>query len=270
MMKPLIMITNDDGVYSPGLAAAARAASKIGNILIAAPITQQTAMGRAFPRTSDLGIIEEIYLDISENNETPKVVKAYGVHGSPGYVAAYGIAEIAARLGKKVDLTVSGINYGCNLGGSITCSGTIGAALESASLGVKTLAMSLETAADITRSADYISLDFKSSEASTLFWLQKIFDDGMPNDCDILNVNLPYGFIEPESFSWTFMDRHNYYELVTPDPMRDWSQPSPMRYEIQTDKQNLKKGSDTYVVYQDRLTSVTPLTMDMTKYGTPL
>lgn len=55
-MKPLILITNDDGIYSPGIRAVSEAVSDLGEILVAAPITQQTSMGRAFPRTIDQGI----------------------------------------------------------------------------------------------------------------------------------------------------------------------------------------------------------------------
>jgi len=266
-MKPLIMITNDDGVFSPGLAAAARAALKFGDILVAAPITQQTAMGRAFPRTDDLGIIEEIDLDISSDPaDKPLMIHAYGVHASPGYVAAYGIAEIGPRLGRRPDLAISGINYGANLGASITCSGTIGAALESTSLGVPTLAMSLETDASITRSVDYEYLNFESAERSTEYWLDRILKYGMPRDCHILNVNVPYRKISPNEYKFTFMEMNNYYEIVAPRADRDWSTPCPMYYDIQTEKQELQEGSDVYVVCREQLTSVTPMTMDMTKY----
>lgn len=265
-MKPLFMITNDDGIYSPGLAAAARAALKLGDVLIAAPITQQTAMGRAFPRTEDLGIIEEVEVDISPDRDGSDKIKGYGVHGSPGYVAAYGIAEIAPRLGISPDLTISGINYGANIGASITCSGTLGAALESASIGVPTLAMSLETDASITRNANYESLNFQSAEESTEYWLRHILSQGMPRNCSILNVNVPYRKIDPKEYKYTFMELQNYYEIIPPEPDRDWSKPRPMYYDIQTDSQDLTEGSDVYAVCREKLTSVTPLTMDMTKH----
>ena len=128
MQKPLILVTNDDGIDSPGLAAAARAALRVGDVVIAAPNEQQTAMGRAYPGREDLGIIDTVRIDIGLSEP----VDAYAVHGSPGYTAAYGIAEIAPKVkGRKPDITVSGINTGANCGTSITSSGTIGAALES-------------------------------------------------------------------------------------------------------------------------------------------
>ena len=55
MQRPLILVTNDDGIDSPGLAAAARAALRVGDVVIAAPNEQQTAMGRAYPGREDLG-----------------------------------------------------------------------------------------------------------------------------------------------------------------------------------------------------------------------
>lgn len=121
-MKPLILVTNDDGVGSPGLAAAVRGARNVGDVLIAAPHEQHTAMGRAYPHRDDLGVIDRVRIDLG--GET---VEAFAVHGSPGYAAAYGIAEIAPKIkGRRPDITVSGINAGANCGTSITSSGTIG------------------------------------------------------------------------------------------------------------------------------------------------
>ena len=137
--KPLILVTNDDGIDAPGLAAAARGAVQVGEVVIAAPSEQHTALGRAYPDRPDLGVIDIVQLDVGIGMP----VEAYAVHGSPGYAAAYGIAEIAPKIkGRKPDITVSGINTGANCGTSITSSGTIGAALESVDMNVPALAMS--------------------------------------------------------------------------------------------------------------------------------
>ena len=97
-MKPLILITNDDGIHSPGLAAAACAAADLADILIVAPHTQQTGMARAFPRTEDAGIIEEEWIQINGQE-----VRGYGVHGSPALAVAHGVLELAER---KPDLCI--------------------------------------------------------------------------------------------------------------------------------------------------------------------
>ena len=106
-MRPLIIVVNDDGIRFPGLAAAARAAARHGDVLICAPHVQQTSMGRAYPRTEEMGIIEEV--DFAPYD------KAYAIHSSPAYAAAHAILELAPR---KPDLLVSGINAGGNLGRS--------------------------------------------------------------------------------------------------------------------------------------------------------
>ena len=90
--RSLILVTNDDGIHSPGLYVAAQAAAKIGDVLIAAPHTQQTGMGRSFPRCPDDGIIEEI--DAQERMRGgfwyeemhDREIRAYAVHGSPARV----------------------------------------------------------------------------------------------------------------------------------------------------------------------------------------
>ncbi len=64
-MRPLILVTNDDGVDSPGLLAAAEAAQRYGELLIAAPRFEQTAMGRSYPRAAEIGSIEERVLNRS-------------------------------------------------------------------------------------------------------------------------------------------------------------------------------------------------------------
>jgi 5'-nucleotidase len=78
--RPLILLTNDDGIRSPGLLAAAEAVADLGELLLSAPIHQQTGMARAFPRTGDLGIIESVELSIGG-----QPIRGYGVHGSPAY-----------------------------------------------------------------------------------------------------------------------------------------------------------------------------------------
>ena len=76
-MKPLILLTNDDGIDSPGLLAMAEAAEEFGELLIAAPALQQTSMGRSFPRTEKLGIIKERRLSVNGKEQL-----GYGIYGS--------------------------------------------------------------------------------------------------------------------------------------------------------------------------------------------
>jgi len=253
-MKPLILITNDDGIRSPGIRAAAEAACHYGDLLIAAPIRQQTAMSRAFPVTEDLGIIEKVPLRIGG-----KEIIGYGVHGSPAYAVAHGILEIADR---KPDLCVSGINYGGNMGLSITCSGTIGAAWEADSHDVPTLAVSLEADMGIVRYGHYAELNFDSARKSAVYWIDKILKDGMPRNCNILNVNVPSREIGAEEYRFTRLERRNYYQFAEP-AARDQGIPFRLDCGMIETPENLREGGDIYAVVAERITSVTPLTWDM-------
>ena len=261
MKKPLILVTNDDGIDSPGLAAAVRGAMKVGDVVIAAPNEQQTAMGRAYPRREDLGVIDTVMIDVGLSEQ----VEAFAVHGSPGYAAAYGIAEIAPKIkGRRPDITVSGINTGANCGTSITSSGTVGAALESVDMGVPALAVSQEILNYDDRYPDFAGLSYSSAEKATEYWLRVIIEKGMPRGADLLNVNVPEIEIEPDDYLFTRLELHPYYK-AQPVPERDWSKPYRIRFDSVFGDKEATKGSDIYALHFERKTSVTPITVDMTK-----
>jgi 5'-nucleotidase len=255
-MRPLIMVTNDDGVFSPGIRNAAEAAMRFGEVLIVAPIQQQSGMGRAFPRIPDQGIIERCYLNINGQQ-----MIAYGVHGSPANAAAEGVAEIAVR---KPDLLISGINYGCNMGLSLTSSGTMGACFEVYSLGIPVLAVSLETnMKDAMDRKGYANIDFSSAKETAEYWIDDMLVSR--SGYDFLNVNVPYGQINPEQYTWTFQEMQNYYALLEEQKRTEGNdKPYILKYDIRVDPLKLHKGSDMFTVCEDRQISVTPITMDMT------
>ncbi|MBI1880507.1 MAG: 5'/3'-nucleotidase SurE, partial [Chloroflexi bacterium] len=117
--RPLILITNDDGIDSPGLHAAAAAVADLGDLLIMAPNSQRTSAGRGFPPILDKVIyLTEIPLGHSSH-------PAYTADVSPAQAVQLALLELAKR---PIDLCVSGINYGENVGSGVTISGTVGAA----------------------------------------------------------------------------------------------------------------------------------------------
>lgn len=249
------MVVNDDGIDAPGYAAAVRAAMTCGDVLAVAPYGQQTAMGRAYPRYPDLGIIEEVPLDTG--GET---IQAYAVHSSPAHAVCYGAMEIAPR---KPDLVISGINHGANLGMSLTCSGTLGACFEAMSEGIPSLALSLETAPDdIMELSDEI--DFSWAEQIGAYWTDKILREGMPRGCEILSVNIPSCPVQPEDYRYTCLDSQNYYVMKTP-PARDWKKPFTIDFEIAFERDKLREDGDIACVCVERKTSVTPIGWDLTK-----
>ena len=82
--SPLILVTNDDGIHSPGLRAAAEAVAGLGELLLVAPAKQQTSMSRAFPHDADVGVIEQV--DVAVGG---RAVTAYAVTGSPALAVTH-------------------------------------------------------------------------------------------------------------------------------------------------------------------------------------
>ncbi|MCY1712856.1 5'/3'-nucleotidase SurE [Caproiciproducens galactitolivorans] len=254
-MKPLILITNDDGIYSPGLHAAAEAVSDLGELLIAAPHCQQTSMGRAFPRTEDLGIIETTSLMIHG-----KSTKAYAVHGSPAYAVAHAVLEIA---GRKPDLCISGINYGENLGMVATCSGTLGAAFEANSHGIPAIASSLQTPISLQRKTDYGPADWSAASVITRRTTEFVLKKGMPEGASIFNINVPEKPKYLQNYHITRQSHQNYFDFIRPE-QRDFSKRFELKSRLYVDLDTLEPDSDIYAVYIEKVISVTPMTWDMT------
>ena len=144
-----ILLTNDDGIQSPGLWAAASALSKLGYVTIAAPRDQVSSTGRSMPRTSD-GRIERTVLRIDGQD--------WPVFASRRLARPDGSSCGFEIMPAPPDLVVSGINYGENLGTSITISGTVGAAMEGAGMGIPPMAsFSAAAGNDFLRTPTWIS-----------------------------------------------------------------------------------------------------------------
>lgn len=253
-MKPLLLITNDDGIHSPGLLAVAEAVCDLGELLISAPITQQTGMGRAFPRMANTGIIEKIPLQVNGQK-----LLGYGVHGSPAFAVAHGVLELANR---KPDLCISGINYGENMGMVLTCSGTLGAIFEADSHGIPGIAVSLQAEISIQRSKEYPSMDWEPAKKITRKWVTQALEQGMPSNAEMLNINIPLGSVRPEEYRITRQSRQNYFEFIKPE-QRNLGEPFALQTRIHIYEETLEKDSDIYAFYKDKITSVTPLTWGM-------
>ncbi|MBW7573332.1 5'/3'-nucleotidase SurE [Caproiciproducens faecalis] len=253
--KPLILITNDDGIHSPGLRAAAEAVADLGELLIVAPHCQQTSMGRAFPRTNDLGIIETTFLTI---NGVP--TKAYAVHGSPAYAVAHAVLELADR---KPDLCVSGINYGENLGTVVTCSGTLGAAFEANSHEIPAIAASLQIPLHLQRKTDYSPADWNAAAEITRRAAQAVLKDGMPDGATVLNINVPDQLRDVDHYHITRQSHQNYFCFIRPEK-RDFSKKFELKSQLSVDMDTLEPDSDIYAVYIDKAISITPMTWNMT------
>lgn len=254
-MKPLILVTNDDGIYSPGLCAAAEAVHDLGDLLIVAPRFQQTSMGRSFPKSKDVGIIEEVKLIVNEH----KIV-AYGVHGSPAQAVSYGVLELAHR---KPDLCISGINYGENLGLCFSCSGTLGAALEADSYDIPSIAVSKESELSIQHNSDYVAMDWEVSKKITREIASEILKNDMPAMVNILNINIPDAATINTEIRITKQSRNNYSVFKKPE-RRDFNKSYKLKSQLEVDVEKIEKESDIYAFYFDKVISITPITWNMT------
>ena len=174
--KPLILVTNDDGIHSPGLLAAAEAAHDLGEILVVAPKHQQTGAGRSTFSLNNV-LIREEHITIGDQR-----ISAFSVEGTPAQAVLYALLEVAPR---KPSLAISGINYGENLGTGITASGTVGAALEAAVFGIPSLAVSLETSKEYHYSLSH-DMDFAAAAFFTRIFAQCLLAVQLLPDVDVL------------------------------------------------------------------------------------
>jgi 5'-nucleotidase len=127
-----ILLTNDDGIYAPGLAAMERALSRLGDVAVVAPATEQSGVGHSITFLKPL-VVKEIF-------DGPRR-RGWAVEGSPADSVKIGIFEYCP---KRPDLIVSGINGGLNAGINVLYSGTVAAAIEGAFFGITSVAVSLE------------------------------------------------------------------------------------------------------------------------------
>jgi len=253
MKKPQILLTNDDGIRSPGLWAAARALASLGYVTVAAPREQSSGTGRSLPSTSS-GIIHKENLEI---NGQEWIV--YAVDGTPAQAVLHAVLEI---MPEKPDLIVSGINYGENVGMGITISGTVGAVMEGASLGYPSLAVSLQ--ADQQYHLSYSEeMDFSSAAYFTAHFADILLQHKMPDDIHLLNVNVPSAATSKTEWQITRLARQRYYEPTPPD-RSSWSEPGTVSYVEAAILDGEAEDSDVYVLRKKHMVSVTPVSLDMT------
>src|SRR3954454_17682057 len=170
-----ILISNDDGIYSPGIAALAKAAVRFGDVRIVAPDVEQSSMSHAITSSRPLRFKR---VHIGEFG-------AYSVKGTPADCVALGMH----RWG-HVDLVLSGVNLGLNLGNALWHSGTLAATKQAALLGSRGIAFS-------TNVSDNREPDFANLEP----YVAKVLDLLMPRKTlPLVNVNLPE---KPKGIRWT-------------------------------------------------------------------
>jgi len=254
MNRPLILVTNDDGIDSPGLAAAVEALDPLGDVLIVAPYRQQSGMGRSLPLDADHdGRISQKVV-VRNGRSWP----GYAAYASPAQAVQHGVLELADR---RPALVVSGINFGENIGTGVTISGTVGAALEASAYGIPALAVSLQT--DPSLHVHYNdTADFSAAMHFTQYFARQWLNTTPIPDVDALKIEVP-GNATPET-EWRIarLERQTYYAPV-PAQRQRLEDEAPMGYRSVYDRSLGEPDTDAAGLH-DGFVVVTPLSLDMT------
>lgn len=235
-----ILLTNDDGISAPGLAAMYRELTSLGQVTVAAPESAQSASAHAITINAPL-MVQEVHVH--------NAFHGHAVSGRPVDCVKLALQELVQR---PVDLLVSGINDGANVGINVLYSGTVAAAAEGAMLGIPSVAVSLERGEE---------LDFARAARIAAALVRRMVERGLRPGM-LLNVNIPnFGRGAPKDVrvvpqSVQVMDDH-YVAHEGPDGVRQyWLQGKygPVNRAEETDLRDLLDGHVT----------VTPLQFDLT------
>lgn len=230
-----ILICNDDGIYSPGLAALAEVATRFGEVRVVAPDVEQSSMSHAITSSRPLSYRRTPIASFEGKFE------AYRVNGTPADCVALG-----AHNWPGVELVLSGINLGTNLGSAVWHSGTLAAAKQAALLGLRGIAFSTPVG---EAEPDFPAL---------IPWVEKtlkmLLDE---RNLPLVNVNVP---MKPQGVCWTRQSIQHYDGKVVPakDPMgrqHYWYTVIPI--------EQVEEGTDRWAMNRS-FVSVTPLRLDLT------
>ena len=170
MDRPLILVSNDDGITAPGIAALVESMKPLGHVIVVAPDSPQSGMGHAITMNHPLRM-EKVHLFDD--------VEAYQCSGTPADCVKLAVDKVMHR---RPDLLVSGINHGSNSSINVIYSGTMSAAMEGAIEGINAIGFSLN---------DYkFDADFNAAAHYAHLIAAKVLEKGLPTGT-LLNVNIP-------------------------------------------------------------------------------
>jgi 5'-nucleotidase len=249
-----ILVTNDDGIYAPGLKAAIESVQHLGEVVVVAPSGQRSGVGRS------ISVFEP--LRFAQMNLDGQ--RAYAVTGTPTDSVIIGIFSIMG--GEYPDLVLSGINVGENIStDTVTTSGTVGAALEAASYGIPAIAASVQVVDqgdkfDIQH-RDTCKFGFDAAVKLVRRVASRVLERGLPEGVDVLNLTVPACATDDTEIAVTRLARKIFRTSVQErfDPR---GRPY---YWIDGDLIcSEAEGTDVRAVYQEGKISITPLTLDST------
>lgn len=232
-MNMNILITNDDGIYSPGIAALAQTATQFGTVRVVAPDVEQSSMGHAITHSRPL--------TYKKSPITFEGIEAFRVNGTPADCVALGL-----HMYPDTDVVLSGINMGPNLGNAMWHSGTLAAAKQAVLLGVKGIALSTPVGST--------EPDFDTLRPFVEQCLEKLLKT---DEVALYNINFPK---KPTGIKWTRQSVALYDGTVIPseDPMGRRNFWISVRSLEQSEE-----NSDRWAMERDYV-SITPLRLDLT------
>ena len=262
-----ILISNDDGVFAPGILAAKQAVEDLANVTVVAPDENNSSVGRRMTLFKHLEIKT---VELEDGSE------AYSVSGSPADAVIVGAEYV---MDDKPDLVITGINQGVNISCDITSSGTVCAAFEAVSLGIPAIAASLFMDPKTSYKQDengewYLDYDFSLAKRVLHDIVLKIINEGFPDGVDLFNLNVPSNYEseevkitrlsdkmidkkvidntdeeKAELFNYPLQENQNSDDLImiAPDLVREYDE-----------------GSDGYALMIEKRPSLTPLKVNMT------
>lgn len=242
--RPLILVSNDDGIDAPGLAALVAAMTALGDVFVAAPIQEQSAVGHAIT-IRDPVRARQVRMDFADS------VTAFSVKGTPADCVKLAVNQLLPR---RPDLVVSGINRGPNTAVNVIYSGTVSAATEASILGIDSIAFSLCS----WEGGDYRPAQELANQIAT-----RVLKQGLPPGI-LLNVNIPplpldeIKGILPTRQARSRWDE-SFHERVDPN-----NQPY---YWLSGTFVNLDEGENTDLwAVENGYVSVTPVQYDLTAH----
>lgn len=262
-----ILISNDDGVFAPGILAAKQAVEDLGNVYVVAPDKNNSSVGRR------LTLFKHLKID-SCNLEDGS--SAYSVSGSPADCVVVGTDYV---MDEKPDLIICGINQGVNISCDITSSGTVCAALEAVSLGIPAIAVSLfvdpKTAYKQDENGEwYIDYDFTLTKKVLHDLVLKIKNEGFPEGVDLFNLNVPSNYDSEEvkitDLSHKMLDKkvidntNKEKEDIFNYPLKDNQDSDDLIMIVSDLVKEYPESSDGYALLVEKRPSLTPLNANMT------
>ena len=260
-----ILISNDDGVFAPGILAAKQAVEDLANVCVVAPDKNNSSVGRR------ITLFRHLQLDSVELEDGSP---AYSVSGSPADAVIVGANYV---MDEKPDLVITGINSGVNISCDITSSGTVCAALEAVSLGIPAIAASLFMDPKTSYKRDekgewYLDYDFTLAKKVLHDLVEKIIDRGFPDGVDLFNLNVPSNY-DCEDVKITHLSHRMLDKRVIDNSESSEIFEYPLEENQNSDDlvmitsnlvQEYEKDSDGYALLVEKRPSLTPLNVNMT------